>query len=193
MPDQDDGVRRPRERREPAGAATRTPYATRSTFVALGDTVTVEAGVTLEVCSAALEAAAVPLELLGPAAVLAAHDAQDVVEAVRGHLLARAAVLAAAGVARERIVLDPGFGFGKTFALRELTRRLAETPGAPLPILIAALGWSHWAALMAAINRFIVDVSWKASVWRARPAWPPARAQSCPRGRGSRSAPAAGG
>ena len=34
------------------------------------------------------------------------------------------------------VLLLGDFGFGKTFALRELTRRLAETPGAPLPILI---------------------------------------------------------
>jgi WD40 repeat protein len=34
------------------------------------------------------------------------------------------------------VLLLGDFGFGKTFALRELTRRLSETPGAPLPILI---------------------------------------------------------
>ncbi len=34
------------------------------------------------------------------------------------------------------VLLLGDFGYGKTFALRELTRRLATTPGAPLPILI---------------------------------------------------------
>ncbi|MCM2327649.1 MAG: dihydropteroate synthase [Lysobacter sp.] len=40
----------------------------------------------------------------------------DVVAEVRDYLLERVAALEAAGVARERIALDPGFGFGKTFA-----------------------------------------------------------------------------
>jgi len=40
----------------------------------------------------------------------------DVVAEVKAFLLARAAALEAAGVARERIALDPGFGFGKTVA-----------------------------------------------------------------------------
>ncbi len=51
----------------------------------------------------------------------------DVVAEVRDFLLDRAAALEAAGVDRERIVLDPGFGFGKTVEhncamLRELRR-----------------------------------------------------------------------
>jgi dihydropteroate synthase len=40
----------------------------------------------------------------------------DVVGEVRAFLDARVAVLLAAGLARERIVVDPGFGFGKTVA-----------------------------------------------------------------------------
>ncbi|MBI5462275.1 MAG: dihydropteroate synthase [Gammaproteobacteria bacterium] len=40
----------------------------------------------------------------------------DVVAEVRTFLMARAAVCASAGIPRERIVLDPGFGFGKTVA-----------------------------------------------------------------------------
>lgn len=51
----------------------------------------------------------------------------DVVEDVAAYLAERVRVLEAAGVARERIVLDPGFGFGKTVEhnfvlLRELAR-----------------------------------------------------------------------
>ena len=49
----------------------------------------------------------------------------DVTAAVRGYLAERVHAAAAAGIARERIVIDPGFGFGKTLAhnlklLREL-------------------------------------------------------------------------
>jgi dihydropteroate synthase len=35
---------------------------------------------------------------------------------VRAFLVARARACAAAGIARERIAIDPGFGFGKTLA-----------------------------------------------------------------------------
>jgi len=40
----------------------------------------------------------------------------DVVAEVRDYLLGRARELEDAGVARDRIALDPGFGFGKSFA-----------------------------------------------------------------------------
>ena len=40
----------------------------------------------------------------------------DVVSEVRHFLLARAAVAESSGIARNRILLDPGFGFGKTVA-----------------------------------------------------------------------------
>ena len=51
----------------------------------------------------------------------------DVVAEVAGFLRERAAAAAVAGIGRERIVIDPGFGFGKTAAhnftlLRELRR-----------------------------------------------------------------------
>jgi dihydropteroate synthase len=59
----------------------------------------------------------------------------DVVAEVSMFLSQRMAVLEAAGIARERIVLDPGFGFGKTLAhnldLMKRLPRLAEL-GAPL-------------------------------------------------------------
>jgi dihydropteroate synthase len=55
----------------------------------------------------------------------------DVVGEVAGFLLERAHACEAAGVARERILLDPGFGFGKTaghnlLLLRHLDRLTAE-------------------------------------------------------------------
>ena len=40
----------------------------------------------------------------------------DVVSEVRDFLVARAHACEAAGIARDRIVIDPGFGFGKTVA-----------------------------------------------------------------------------
>jgi len=51
----------------------------------------------------------------------------DVVREVRNYLAARVAAAQAAGIARERIVADPGFGFGKTLEHNlELLRALGE-------------------------------------------------------------------
>ena len=59
----------------------------------------------------------------------------DVVIEVRQFLAARAAAATAAGIAEERIVVDPGFGFGKT-AEHNLTllKHLAEL--SELPVLV---------------------------------------------------------
>ena len=62
----------------------------------------------------------------------------DVVAEVRGFLLARARVLERAGVARERICLDPGIGFGKTPAHNlRLLQNLREV-GDGFPLLAGA-------------------------------------------------------
>jgi dihydropteroate synthase len=61
---------------------------------------------------------------------------QDVVAEVRGFLAERVAACARAGLAAERIVLDPGFGFGKTLAHNlELLRHLSDLSVSGLPIL----------------------------------------------------------
>jgi dihydropteroate synthase len=50
-----------------------------------------------------------------------------------------------AGIARERIVIDPGFGFGKTDAHNfRLLRRLADIAGLGYPVLA---GWSRKSTL----------------------------------------------
>lgn len=60
----------------------------------------------------------------------------DVVAEVRSFLAARVAALAAGGIARERLVLDPGFGFGKTLEHNlALLRRLSATSVNGLPVL----------------------------------------------------------
>lgn len=63
---------------------------------------------------------------------------QDVVGEVARYLKARAAECVAAGIALQRITLDPGFGFGKTLQhnialMRHLPELMAETG---LPLLI---------------------------------------------------------
>ena len=63
----------------------------------------------------------------------------DVVADVAAYLLGQAASLEAAGVARERIALDPGIGFGKTTAHNlELLRRLDEIVALGYPVLVGA-------------------------------------------------------
>ena len=75
----------------------------------------------------------------------------DVLPDVVDFLRARAEALMAQGVARERIVLDPGIGFGKTVAQNlSLLTRQAEL----LPLGFALLaGWSRKSTLGAVTGR----------------------------------------
>jgi len=60
----------------------------------------------------------------------------DVVREVGDFLLARAQACEEAGIARERLVIDPGFGFGKTVEHNlELLRGLPEIVGLGYPVL----------------------------------------------------------
>jgi len=60
----------------------------------------------------------------------------DVVAEVKAFLRQRLAAAEAAGIARERIVIDPGFGFGKTAAHNlTLLRRLDELGELGVPLL----------------------------------------------------------
>jgi len=69
----------------------------------------------------------------------------DVVGEVGAFLAARAAALRERGVAAERIVVDPGIGFGKTPAHNlELLARQPELAALGYPLL---LGWSRKSTL----------------------------------------------
>jgi dihydropteroate synthase len=69
----------------------------------------------------------------------------DVVREVHDFLAQRVAAAQRAGIARDRIVVDPGFGFGKTLEHNlELLRHLAEFRAIGVPILA---GWSRKASL----------------------------------------------
>ena len=60
----------------------------------------------------------------------------DVLGEVRSFLDERVAVALASGIARDRLVLDPGFGFGKTLTHNlELLRRFDEISDEGLPLL----------------------------------------------------------
>jgi dihydropteroate synthase len=61
----------------------------------------------------------------------------DVVREVKAFLQERVAAAEAAGIARERLVIDPGFGFGKTAAHNlTLLKRLAEFGDLGVPLLV---------------------------------------------------------
>ena len=72
-----------------------------------------------------------------PGTMQAAPHYQDVVAEVGAFLATRARACESAGIARERIVIDPGFGFGKTLEHNlELLRALPELAALGYPVLV---------------------------------------------------------
>ena len=86
----------------------------------------------------------------------------DVVTEVAGALAARVRALAAAGVARGRIVLDPGFGFGKDMAHNySMLKHLGRFAVDGLPVLAGLSRKSMLGAVTGAAveNRLIASVA----------------------------------
>ena len=76
---------------------------------------------------------------------------RDVVAEVKAFLAERVAAAEARGIARERIVIDPGFGFGKTVEHNfELLRNLGRLAEIGLPVMA---GWSRKSTLGAVTGR----------------------------------------
>jgi dihydropteroate synthase len=76
---------------------------------------------------------------------------RDVVTEVAAFLEERAAAAQGAGIALERIAVDPGFGFGKTVAHNfELLRELGRIAALGLPVVA---GWSRKSTLGALTGR----------------------------------------
>jgi dihydropteroate synthase len=90
--------------------------------------------------AAGSDAGVVVMHMLGePKTMQDAPHYDDVVVEVGGYLIAQAALLEAAGVARERIAIDPGIGFGKTLEHNlELLRRLPELAALGFPVVLGA-------------------------------------------------------
>jgi dihydropteroate synthase len=64
-------------------------------------------------------------------------DYADVVNSVKAFLAHRIAACQEAGIARDQMMIDPGFGFGKTVAQNyEMLRRLEEFASFGLPVLV---------------------------------------------------------
>jgi len=119
-------------------------------------------------------AAAVVMHMRGRPATMQVEVTEssygDVVADVMWYLQGRIEAAEAAGVPRERLIVDPGLGFGKTLEHNvELLRRCRELRGLSLPVLVGAsrkgfigrltgadapdrLGGSVGAAVIAAAN-----------------------------------------
>jgi len=89
---------------------------------------------------AASDAGVVIMHMLGEPKTMQAEPAYgDVVGEVTAYLAGQAAMLETAGIARDRIALDPGLGFGKTTGHNlELMRRLPELSSLGHPVLVGA-------------------------------------------------------
>lgn len=90
-----------------------------------------------------------------PASMQQAPQYDDVVSEVRDFLAARARACEVAGIAGDRIVVDPGFGFGKTLAHNlALLRALPQIVAAGYPVLA---GLSRKSSLGAITGRAVED------------------------------------
>lgn len=92
------------------------------------------------------------MHMRGDPATMQQHtDYGDVVADVVAFLRERVDACTAAGISRDRLVLDPGIGFGKTVVQNfALLRRQAELLEAGLPLLV---GWSRKSSLGAVTGR----------------------------------------
>lgn len=97
-----------------------------------------------------------------PGTMQLAPDYVDVVADVTAFLLERAVACQAAGIERDRIALDPGFGFGKTLEHNlALTRRLNELVALGYPVVT---GWSRKRTLGTLTGREVAAERVHASV-----------------------------
>jgi len=86
----------------------------------------------------ACDAGVIVMHMLGdPQTMQDRPHYDDVIIEVGGYLVAQATMLEAAGVARERIAIDPGIGFGKSVEHNlELLRRLPELAELGFPLVL---------------------------------------------------------
>ncbi len=95
--------------------------------------------------AATVAAAGVPVVIMHDAKP---HPDADLIESMLAELRRRVRIALDAGIARENIIVDPGFGFGKTWHQNlELLERLDELQRLDLPILVGMsrkrmVGWA---------------------------------------------------
>jgi dihydropteroate synthase len=90
-----------------------------------------------------------------PATMQNAPSYADVVLEVRDFLSARISACQIAGIERDRITIDPGFGFGKTVAHNfTLLKRLPELAALGVPVVA---GWSRKSTLGAVTGQPVTE------------------------------------
>ena len=119
---------------------TRKPAVMRAAIAAgaamVNDVAALGAPGAIEACAAAGVGVCLMHMQGAPATMQQAPDYADVVADVRAFLVARARACEAGGIAADRIVLDPGFGFGKTLAHNlALLRGLGSLATTGYPVL----------------------------------------------------------
>ena len=143
----------------PISIDTRHPEVMRAALAAgatlVNDVNALRAPGALELCAAS-DAAVCLMHMQGTPQTMQDNPAyDDVCAEVQSFLLARAAAAERAGIARNRILLDPGFGFGKTVAHNlALLRGLDRLAAAGYPLLV---GLSRKSVLGAVTGRIVTD------------------------------------
>jgi len=138
---------------------TRKPAVMRAAIAAgaamINDVSALAAPGAIEVCAAS-EVAVCLMHMQGePATMQQDPRYDDVVSEVKNFLASRAAACEAADIARERIAIDPGFGFGKTLAHNlSLLRGLPALKAAGYPIVA---GLSRKSSLAQIVPRAVGD------------------------------------
>ena len=120
---------------------TRTPAVMRAAIAAgasmVNDIAALQAPGAIEACAPGATGVCLMHMRGEPATMQDAPAYDNVVKEVRDFLLARVAACEAAGIAAERIAIDPGFGFGKTRAHNlTLLRALGEFAATGYPVLV---------------------------------------------------------
>ena len=139
----------------PLSVDTRKPAVMRAAIAAgatlINDVAALAAPGALEAVAAS-DAAVCLMHMRGePATMQKAPQYDDVVSEVKAFLGERAAACERAGIGRDRIVVDPGFGFGKTVGHNlALLRRLGDIAELGLPV---AIGVSRKSTLGALTGR----------------------------------------
>ncbi len=121
----------------------------------INDVNALQANGAIPVCAASNVAVCLMHKQGTPATMQHAPRYDSVVAEVREFLISRARACEVAGIARERIVIDPGFGFGKTGEHNfSLLRDLREFVALGLPVLA---GFSRKSSLGQVTGRAVED------------------------------------